>query len=75
MDSDIFEWNLADKGTTGAHTIDTITDFTYGISSSNNSGYGDPTTVNSLANVYNPFNLCTDAVDFLASLNLLGLKQ
>ena len=27
---DIFEWNLADRGTPGAPSVDTITDFTYG---------------------------------------------
>jgi len=27
---DIFEWNLADRGTPGAPAVDTITDFTYG---------------------------------------------
>ncbi|HSI43509.1 MAG TPA: Calx-beta domain-containing protein, partial [Methylotenera sp.] len=30
LGKDIFEWNLADKGTAGAPSIDTITDFRYG---------------------------------------------
>ena len=30
LGKDIFEWNLADKGTLGAPAIDTVTDFRYG---------------------------------------------
>jgi Ca2+-binding RTX toxin-like protein len=63
LGNDIFEWNLADKGTPGAPAIDTITDFTYGTSAAANQGYGTPTTVDGLTNVFNPINLRTDAID------------
>jgi RTX calcium-binding nonapeptide repeat (4 copies) len=63
LGNDIFEWNLSDKGTLGAPNIDTITDFTYGISAGANGGYGNSTTVDGLTNVFNPINLRTDAID------------